>query len=245
MLDLQRVAQTLGANKDEVTKKLAPKRSCTKDRHKKVDGRGRRIRMPAICAARIFQLTRELGHKSDGESIQWLLQQAEPSIVAATGSGTIPASALAAAGASVSCQQGNSSASSCLLHNFGAASSSDWNGTSPVVTNGLWPSFTGYGSIYGNDNSNLISRFGLEGYEFQNSSLNQASLSAFLGGVSQQVPGLELGLSHEVHTHSGADANAMSHFFQQIGQEGGGAPSDPLNQQHLDHEDHLDHEQTQ
>ncbi|KAK9684311.1 hypothetical protein RND81_10G201300 [Saponaria officinalis] len=154
--------------KEDTTQKkqqqLAPKRATTKDRHTKVDGRSRRIRMPALCAARVFQLTRELGHKTDGETIQWLLQQAEPAIVAATGSGTIPASFITGSGSGSTSGSG-SSMSLGLLHSkmgtesvtrasWAAFGVGDSLGRSQVGTS-IWPGInSGYFGNTNNSNTN-------------------------------------------------------------------------------------------
>ncbi|CAF2004920.1 transcription factor TCP20-like [Brassica napus] len=210
---------------------LGPKRSSNKDRHIKVEGRGRRIRMPALCAARIFQLTRELGHKSDGETIQWLLQQAEPSIIAATGSGTIPASALASAAAVSShhLQGGSLTAGLMISHeldggggsssgrpNWGVGGGDGVGGASrSSLPTGLWPNVAGFGA--GVQTTGMMSdgggyRIGFPGFDYPGGAMSFASILG--GGNNNQMPGLELGLAQE-----GNVGVLNPHSFAQIYQQ--------------------------
>ncbi|KAG0452605.1 hypothetical protein HPP92_025269 [Vanilla planifolia] len=204
--ELPVVGATATQEKDDQKKQLAPKRSSNKDRHTKVDGRGRRIRMPALCAARIFQLTRELGHKSDGETIQWLLQQAEPSIIAATGSGTIPASALAAtAPSSISHPSTGTGLHPKFTDSLPSAIRPNWAagvwpptvggfGASSFLPSAASLSGAGEGSAGG-----FMQRIGLHGLELPGGTFGQMSFASMLGGHGQQMPGLELGLSQDGH----------------------------------------------
>ncbi|KAG1370143.1 transcription factor TCP20 [Cocos nucifera] len=232
--DLQIVMMTSAAppttavteREEQQRRQLAPRRNSNKDRHTKVDGRGRRIRMPALCAARIFQLTRELGHKSDGETIQWLLHQAEPAIIAATGSGTIPASAL-------------SSSSSTPV--AGSTHQTNWTGFTASTTTttatglgrpnhqGLWepPAAGGFNSGFLQSAAAVpaMSNIGFHGLELPGGAgggMGAMSFLSMLSGQGQQLPGLELGLSQDGSMGGVINSQVLSQFYQQMGQGRGG-----------------------
>lgn len=172
--------------------------------------------MPALCAARIFQLTRELGHKSDGETIQWLLQQAEPSIIVATGSGTIPASALSAAG----------------IHPIFTAPPPSTTATAlrPDFAASLWPVFLPPATNLVGDGP-----AGPPGFELPCAAgLTQTSFASILGGHGQQMPGLELGLSHDKHIGV-LNAQPLSQFYQHIRPGRGGEEFQHHNHHHHHH----------
>ena len=205
-------AATSNSLKDDHRKKhqqLSPKRVSNKDRHTKVDGRSRRIRMPALCAARVFQLTRELGHKTDGETIQWLLQQSKPAIIAATGTGTIPASFLTSAASSVSSQQDTS-----VSLKINDTRANNWanfgdNLARSQVPTSIWPSIGGaYTPVFdtssnntaslGAQNPSYVTNFQLQGVGLPIANMGLLSFSPILTRGAQ-IPGLQLGLSQDGH----------------------------------------------
>lgn len=225
---------------------LGPKRSSNKDRHTKVDGRGRRIRMPALCAARIFQLTRELGHKSDGETVQWLLQQAEPAIVAATGTGTIPASALASVAPSLPSPTSALARPHHHHHHMWAPPAAS-TGFSPAGF--LNSSGAGAGGADAGGIGGLMQRMGLPaGLELPGGGGGSLGVGGhigfapmFAGHAAAPMPGLELGLSQDGHIGVLAP-QSLSQFYHHVGGAGG---SGQLQHPHPHQHQHQHHQQQQ
>lgn len=223
---------------DRRVQALGPKRSSNKDRHTKVDGRGRRIRMPALCAARIFQLTRELGHKSDGETVQWLLQQAEPAIVAATGTGTIPASALSSVAPSLPSPTSALAGRPHHHHHM-------W-GPPPASAGFSQAGFMNSSGADGGGIGGLMQRIGLPaGIELPGGGAGSMGghigfAPMFAGHAAAAIPGLELGLSQEGHI------GVLSQFYHQVGGAGAsGQLQHPHPHQHHHHEQHHHQQQQQ
>ncbi|PWZ34153.1 Transcription factor TCP20 [Zea mays] len=233
----QQLLQVVAQPGDRRQQALAPKRSSNKDRHTKVDGRGRRIRMPALCAARIFQLTRELGHKSDGETVQWLLQQAEPAIVAATGTGTIPASALASVAPSLpSPTSGLARPHHHHPHHMWAPSAGF---SSPSFLNSA-------GAGDGTGIGGIMQRMGIPaGLELPGGGAagGHIGFAPMFAGHAAAMPGLELGLSQDGHIGVLA-AQSISQFYHQVGAAAGGSGQmqHPHGHQHHHHQQQEDGE---
>ncbi|KAI5666371.1 hypothetical protein M9H77_16224 [Catharanthus roseus] len=55
-------------------------KNSSKDRHRKVNGRDRRIRISVDSAQRIFDLNKKLGHRTGGSTVEWIVMLAQPSI---------------------------------------------------------------------------------------------------------------------------------------------------------------------
>ncbi|EOA18443.1 hypothetical protein CARUB_v10006995mg [Capsella rubella] len=141
-------------------------------------GRIRRVRLPVLCAARIYQLTKELGHKTDGETLEWLLQQAEPWIISATGNGIRPVGATTTTeSVVVSRPLITADLMGCYHNTEGEASRSQ------MAANGLWRNETGQNTTGGFDLN--------YGFGFDFNGVSE------MGFGNNQMPELELGLSQD------------------------------------------------
>ncbi|KAG0453695.1 hypothetical protein HPP92_024999 [Vanilla planifolia] len=230
------VGATANAGKGRSKKQLAPKRSSNKTgTPKSTAAAGEFACLP--LRRQDLQLTRELGHKSDGETIQWLLQQAEPSIIAATGSGTIPALALAAtAPSSISHPSTGTGLHPKFTDSLPSAIRPNWAvGVWPPTVGGFGAFFVpssaaslsgaGEGSVGG-----FMQRIGLHGLELPEV-LWPDELAQCWAAMGKQMPGLELGLSQDGHIGV-LHPQALNQFYQQMGQGRGGG-GDQL--EHLQH----------
>ena len=56
------------------------KKASSSDRHSNVRGKDRRIVLPIGCADRVFELRKRLGHRTAGQTVEWLLIQAKASV---------------------------------------------------------------------------------------------------------------------------------------------------------------------
>lgn len=70
-----------------VSSKISPKKYPS-DRHRKVEGRDRRVLLSPACTRLLSEISIRLGHRTMGETIQWLMVEAKPSVDAVLGHGS-------------------------------------------------------------------------------------------------------------------------------------------------------------
>lgn len=198
---------------------------------------------PITWIGDVFSNWQEIGVTNmTWETIEWLLQQAEPSIIAATGTGTISASALAAARGSVS-QQGISISVSLHLKigelgpGIGTGNRTNWNvvggnlGRSHMATS-LWLSVSGFGSGFvhslsrsmsnlGSESLNYLQRIGFHGFEVR------WFLAQFWVGMASNFHVWSLGFLKMVILGV-LNHQTLNQFYQQMGQGRGSA--NPMHQ---------------
>uniref|UniRef100_A0A6V7QT80 Uncharacterized protein n=1 Tax=Ananas comosus var. bracteatus TaxID=296719 RepID=A0A6V7QT80_ANACO len=231
---LQLVAAAAAADKDESRKQLAPKRSSNKDRHTKVDGRGRRIRMPALPSPPSSPPPAPAPSPPPRSPPPPHLPRPPPAAGAAAAHHKLdempqgPAAA-AAARTNWATMLAGSAANMGRTHpgmwppppqvggfNSGFLLSGGVAAAAPSASGLGGPGGGGDGSV-----GSFMQRMGLHGLELAGGNLGPMSFASMLAGQGQQLPGLELGLSQDGHMGA-LNAQALSQFYQQMGQGRGG-----------------------